>query len=298
MLSMAAGARTDNVRGALFLCAAALVFTVEAVLLRTLGQHASTTQIVLFRCLGQLALVAGWMMASRGAVLKTRRPGLQLLRGLASLAAWWFYYASFRMLDLALATTLTFATSLFVVALAAPILKEKVGGMRAVATLVGFLGVAIAAGMGRVAIEPGVHFGIAGAVSGAAIVFLNRALTKTEQTSTIMAFIGLVGTISTIPVAVLHWTPLTPFEFAVGFAIGGLGAAGMWLTIEAYRVGEVSALAPIPYIRIVFAIIAGWLAFAEWPTAYTLVGAALVVASALVATRAEIRRRGLAAPHR
>jgi drug/metabolite transporter (DMT)-like permease len=297
-VSVTVGARTDNLRGALFLCAAAFVFTVEAVLLRTLGHNASTTQIVLFRCLAQIALVSGWVIASRGAILRTRRPGLQVLRALASLAAWWLYYLSFRLLDLALATTLTFATSLFVVALAAPILKEKVDGTRAVATLVGFVGVAIAAGLGRVSIEPGVIFGIGGAISGAAIVFLNRALTKSERTSTIMTYIGVVGAVATVPVAVLHWTPLTSFELMVGFAIGGLGAVGMWLTIEAYRVGEVSALAPVPYIRMIFAIVAGWVAFAEWPAGYTLAGAGLVVASALVATRAEVRRRGLAAPHR
>jgi hypothetical protein len=52
------------------------------------------------------------------------------------------------------------------------------------------------------------------------------------------------------------WTPLAP---AVGATIGLdglLGAGGMWLTIEAYRIGEASALAPALYLRFVIAALA------------------------------------------
>jgi drug/metabolite transporter (DMT)-like permease len=55
--------------------------------------------------------------------------------------------------------------------------------------------------------------------------------------------------------------------------------------IEAYRVGEVSALAPVPYLRLVLALVIGLLVFGEIPTWTTLLGAAIIVAAALGASR-------------
>ena len=91
--------------------------------------------------------------------------------------------------------------------------------------------------------------------------------------------------------------PLSPGTLAMLVLAGSVGTAGMWLTIEAYRVGEVSALAPFPYLRMVFAVIAGFLIFSEVPSWNSLVGMTIIVAATIYVAREE-RRRGLAAPHR
>ncbi len=64
-----------------------------------------------------------------------------------------------------------------------------------------------------------------------------------------------------------------------------LGAIGMAIMIEAYRVGEVSALAPVPYLRLVFALVIGFLAFGEIPSWTTLAGAAIIIVAAVGASR-------------
>jgi drug/metabolite transporter (DMT)-like permease len=111
-----------NIRGAVLLAMAALVLTVETVLLRFVSAEVPVTFYTLARAVAQLALGAllvlslgeGW----RGA--RTRRPGMQLFRGFSSLVSWQLYYFSFRVLDFAVATTLNFTTGLFVALLAAP----------------------------------------------------------------------------------------------------------------------------------------------------------------------------------
>ncbi len=290
-------AMTGNLKGAFLLSAAALVFTLEVVLMRYAQVHASTGQIVFFRAAAQLAVAVLWVLATDVRHFRTGRPGLQVVRGLASLATWALYYLSFQLLNLALATTLTFTTSLFVVALAAPLLGERVDAFRVWATVIGFLGVVLATGVGAGLLQTGVLVGLASAAIAAVLVFLNRLLVRTEATVTIMFYIGVVTVLGTAPFAALQWQPL-PFEgFVLVAATGSLGAFGMWLTIEAYRAGEVSALAPFPYLRIVFAVVAGLALFAEVPDWRTLAGAAVIVGAALAVTRSE-RRRGLAAPHR
>lgn len=285
-----------NLKGALLLSLAAAVFTGEVILIRMVAGDAATPQIVFFRAVAQLMLGTLMVLASRG-TFGTRRPGLQIARGLTSLGVWLLYYISFIMLDLALATTLTFSTSLFVVLLAGPVLGERIGLSRWSATLVGFAGIIVATGVSTDSLNIGVGVGLASAALAAVLVLLNRVLVRTEQTPTIMFYIGVVTLLGSLPVAILNWQPLSSATLALLVLAGSVGTAGMWLTIEAYRVGEVSALAPFPYLRMVFAVMAGFLIFSEVPPWNSLVGMTIIVAATIYVAREE-RRRGLAAPHR
>ncbi|AVO39779.1 DMT family transporter [Pukyongiella litopenaei] len=288
----------DNLRGATLLAFAAVLFTLEATLVRITSPVANEAQIVFFRSVSQLALslVIICRMGDRGR-LATSRPVLHVFRGLTSLIMWWLYYSSFRMLDLALATTLTFATSLFVVAVAAPLLGERVGRVRWAATILGFSGIVIAVGPITDVSISGVGIGLIAAAGGAVIVVLNRLLGRTENTITIMIWIGVVTTIGSAPVALFLWEPLALRDAALVCLTGLLGALGMLLTIEAYRVGEASALAPVPYIRFVIAAAVGMFVFDETPGMALLSGAAIVVGASILAIRHEMRQ-GLTAPHR
>jgi drug/metabolite transporter (DMT)-like permease len=125
-----AAAAPDNLRGAVLLAMSAVVFTAEVTLMRLIADQVSQAQIVFFRALGQMVLSLLILQGAGWALLRTTRPSLHIIRGLLSLTMWWLYYLSFRLLDLGLATTLTFTTSLFVVALAAPLLGERVGPVR------------------------------------------------------------------------------------------------------------------------------------------------------------------------
>ena len=128
-------------------------------------------------------------------------------------------------------------------------------------------------------------------------MILNRILGRTEDTVTIMAWIGLVTTLGAAPLAWLFWEPLAARDAALVCLTGLLGAFGMLLTIEAYRIGEASALAPVPYLRFVVAALVGMALFGETPGMAQLLGAALVVVASILAVRHEMRQ-GLTAPHR
>jgi drug/metabolite transporter (DMT)-like permease len=250
------------------------------------------SQAVLFRSWAQFVMLGGWVLW-RGAwpCLKTDRPWLHVARGLASCFAWWLYYYTFRNLDFALATVMSFTTSLFVVALSRLILGEVVRPVSWIATLVGFGGIAIASGLGLSAVQPAVLVGVFGGFFSAMVVFLNRSLAKTEDPMTIMTFIGLVVAAVATPVGLLDWQPISLRDSGLLLIAGVLGAFGMLCTIKAYTSGEPAALAPIPYLRIVFAIGVGYVFFSEIPALNTLVGAAIVIVCALGAAEVERRRR-------
>lgn len=280
-----------NTGGAILIAISGLFITVESVLVRLVATEASNGQVVLFRAVMQLVLVLGFVIATRRWYdMQSNRPLLVGIRGAASLTSWWFYYASLAALELALASTLSFTTQLFVVAFAGLILGETVTGRRRAATLVGFVGIVMATGVGTVRYDPAVLLGIASAVIGAFTVFLNRGLTRTETTVSITLAIGLVGTLGAIPMAIADWRPMSWSTIALLTLAGVFGTIVNVLITEGYRRGEVSAMAPIPYLKIVWMILAGYLIFAEMPTIWTVAGAALVVGAGFALTWSEHRK--------
>jgi drug/metabolite transporter (DMT)-like permease len=192
---------------------------------------------------------------------------------------------SFLTLDLALATTLTFTTQLFVVGLAGPILGERVGLRRAGLALLGFLGVIVVTRVWDASFDPSVIYGLASALCGAGIVLISRALTRTETTDSILFYIGAVTSLGAGVALLANPQPIAFPDLGLVALAGALGVLGMAIMIEAFRIAEVSALAPAPYLRLVFAIIFGFALFGEMPTWSTLFGGGIIVLTALAASR-------------
>ena len=285
---MTVGTAIDNRYGAALLVAAAAVFTADVTLLRYLSPNVPFPQIIFFRALCQLVIVALWITLTRSALFHSKGRGMLILRGLTSLVCWWLYYASFQNLDIALASTLTFTTSLFSVVMAPFVLGETIGRKRGWTAAFGFAGVVLASGLTGFGVEIGVLFGLGSAFAATILIFQNRVLARTEHTATIMFWIALVASIGTLPGAVAGWTDLALGDLAILIGAGTLATLGMLFTVEAYRYGEVSALATFPYTRILFALIVGYVLFAEVPSPRELAGAAIIVICGLTAN--EYRR--------
>jgi len=273
----------NNRYGAVLLLAAAGVFTADVSVLRFLSSEVPFVQIIFFRSLCQLAIVALWIGMTRPALFGSHRWPMLVVRGLTSLVCWWLYYASFQTLDLALATTLTFTTSLFVVSIAPFVLGEKIGPLRGLTTVLGFVGVVLASGATGFRVETGVWFGLGSAFAAAVLIFQNRLLARTEHTATIMFWIGLVATLGTLPGALAGWTALSLTDSLLLVTAGSLATLGMLLTVEAYRFGEVSALATFPYARLVFALAAGYVIFGEVASTRELMGSAVIIVCGVLA---------------
>lgn len=257
--------------------------TLEAVFLRYLANTASQAQVLLFRSGMQLVLVAiigPLMLGSVGALLRTSRIRAHMLRGGLAAVSWWCYFMSFKTLPLALATTLTFSSQLFVLLLVWPLLRERVTRPQLLSTLVGFVGVLIAAGLFTpTTIDWRVAYGLASAFMGAVMILITRSLSFTDKTETILFYMALAVFLSAIPQCFLDWQPLEFRSTALLLTMALAGTLGAWLMVEAYRHAEASSLAPYTYVRLVFAAALGAWLFADTIAPSTVAGALLIVAS-------------------
>ena len=283
---------SGNLRGGMLMAAAAILFATEALAIRWMTARGIPVEVqVLFRSIGQLLWVAPLIASSGLAVFGTARPGLHILRGGSSLLTWGFYYASFGPLDLATATVLSFTNVMFTTLLAGPVLGEKVDRWRWAGTIAGFIGVAVMLRPGTTVSMLGIVLALASAATWCGITLSSRVLAQTERNSTIMAWVGLVTTTGVAPFAIMAWVPLGWFDlvFLAGFAVFTPGI--IWLLTSAYRHGEASAIAPFQYLRLIVVAAFGWAIFGEVPDGWTWLGAAVILAGAVVVTVAEVRRR-------
>ncbi|WP_293679478.1 DMT family transporter, partial [uncultured Phenylobacterium sp.] len=227
------------------------------------------------------------ILRHRGAAFATNRPGIMLFRSLTGTAGMILSFYAFQEMPLADANALSFTRTLWLVPLAALVLREKVGPMRIAAAMVGFVGV-------LVMIRPGAggEFAVglpALAMLASAFLFAFtvtgiKVLTRDHAPMVILVWSAVLGVVLAIPGAVITWRVPNLQDFLLLCAMGAIATANQACYIKGMQLGDAAAMAPIDYTRLVFAATAGFLLFAEVPTVWTWLGAGIVVASTLVIT--------------
>jgi drug/metabolite transporter (DMT)-like permease len=283
---------SGTLRGAALMTVAAAIFALEAVVLRWLSARGVPVGVQLAaRTTGQLLWVLPIVLAMGPRVFRTRRLPMHLGRAASSLICWGLYYLSLTMLDLATATALSFTNVMITAVLAGPLLGERVGAWRWAAAVIGFAGIVVMLRPGGGADPLGAVVALASAAAWCGITMTSRSLTRTDTTATIMAWVGLLTFCGALPLAFLAWQPIALSDLAVLAAIAMVTPSLIWLTTEALRHGEASAIAPLQYLRLPVLAAAGWLVWGEVPDGWAWAGTAAILSGALLVTVVEARRR-------
>jgi drug/metabolite transporter (DMT)-like permease len=243
-----------------------------------------------------LIMVPAMVPGSPLYALHTRRPGLQVMRGVTLVASSAFFISGLRFLPIAEASATGFVAPLFVTALSIVFLGESVGLRRWLATAVGLIGVLIILRPGSSAFHPAAFFPIVSALAWAGTLIMTRMLSGREHATTTMTYSSIVGVciLSTL----VPWVWVAPSWHDVAFAvfIGAASTAGQWIVVLAFRYADASVLAPFSYTQLLWVSILGFFIFGEVPDIWTVTGAVFIVASGLyTAHRERVRRSQLLA---
>jgi drug/metabolite transporter (DMT)-like permease len=253
-------------------------------------------QIAWMRYLGFL-LVLLPVVVARGPsrVVRSSRPGLQLLRALGLLGSTLFFFSALAYLAVPELTAIFFIAPLLVTALSAPILGESVGIARWAAALVGFLGVVIVIRPGSAAFQVAAVLPIMGALCWASALMFTRRLGGIDPPLTTLTCSALVGFVLLSALVWIAWVPLSWPQLMMGALIGIASTTGHYLVILAYRHGDASVLSPYAYSQLIWATAFSWSVFGSIPELWTYAGAAVIIASGLfTAYRERLQRRGAA----
>jgi drug/metabolite transporter (DMT)-like permease len=278
------------------------LFSLQDIILKHFSDKYSVLQLVFLRGLIAMALMLAFLkLAAISVPLWSSKPKLILVRGLLGFTSYIAYYLAIAAMPLAEVVAITFTMPLFVTAMSAVILGEKVGLRRWGAVIFGFIGV-------MVILSPSGEFnGLAVALAFTASftyashTIITRFLSSHDDPLTIAFNALLIFTVAsavlstlilneTITVSSDHpslaffgrdWAMPGAVDMALIVAIGVIAAIGFYCLSKAYCMAEASALAPFEFTYIIWAVVFGYLFWNEIPSATTIAGILILISSSL-----------------
>ena len=281
---------SPNLRGALWMLASAVTFTGMTTLIKFLGADYPAALQTFYRQAAGLVVLLPVILRHRSAAFATTRPGILIFRASAGTIGMILSFYAFQKMPLADANALSFTRTLWLVPLAALVVRETVGPLRIAAAVVGFVGV-------LVMLRPGVggSFAVglpALAMLASALLFAftvtgMKVLTRDHAPMVLLVWSAVLGLVFSIPGALVTWRVPEPKDFLLLCLMGVIATVNQACYIKGMQLGDAAAMAPIDYTRLVFTAAAGFLLFHEVPGPWTLAGAGIVVAATLFITLRE-----------
>jgi drug/metabolite transporter (DMT)-like permease len=225
------------------------------------------------------------------ALARTRRPWLQLARAASLVCSLSALFVSLRYLPLAVATSVSFTAPLIITALSGPLLGERVGLQRWMAVLAGLAGAIIVIRPGSDVFHWASLLTLVGAFFFSLFNIATRMLGGIDKPMTTVLYTFVVSTALLSLVMPLVWVMPTAMQWSL-FAVSGLlGFAAHFSIARSLTLADASAVAPLHYVRLLWAIGIGLVVFDHVPDAWTLAGGALIVASGIYVTGIGARMR-------
>lgn len=266
-----------------YMCLGVLCLALGDAIAKWLGESYAPIQIIFFRTLVALPLVALIAHFNGGLrTLATRRPGVHLLRGLITTATMLCFIFGLTLLPLAEATAIAFAAPLFVTLLSVPLLGERVAPLPLLAALVGFCGVLIVVRPGGAGFQPGALVVVGAAVFYALLMITARRYGSRERLWAMVFYVTLVPLVVTAALLPLVWRPPQSIHWLGFLAAGGLGVGAMTCITLAFRHAPAALAAPFDYTAMVWAVLLGWWLWDEVPDLWVYVGTLVIIGSGLL----------------
>ncbi|MGY3439067.1 MULTISPECIES: DMT family transporter [unclassified Marinovum] len=251
-------------------------------------------QVVFARYIGHFIVALVLYLPQEGvSALVSNSPGKQFLRSFFLLGSTALNFTALQYLPITMTTTIMFAGPVVTTLLAIPILGEQVGLRRILAVCVGFFGVIVVMQPWGTEFHPAMLLTL-GALTMASLYFvMTRMLAGIEGNATQQLWSSGIAATAILPFALNVWQwPTDLTTWLVFGLIGVFGAVGHISATIAHRWADASVLAPVIYIQIFLAAIAGVLIFDTWPTIWTLGGGSIIIASGLYIWQRERTVRG------
>jgi drug/metabolite transporter (DMT)-like permease len=273
---------TNTLKAIFLIMAAMAAFTALDTCAKLVTQSLEAWVAVFFRYVLASLLSFPILFARHGgAGLQTRHPWLQATRGFLLMGSTICNFTAMKHLQLAQTAAIFFTIPLFVSVLSVPLLCEQVGIRRWLAVLAGFCGVLAIMRPGLGGFHWAMLFSLAASLQGALYNIATRKVGGQDSVETSLFYVCLLGALGAALPAAFHWQWPQGAQWLLLVGMGLAGTIGHFMLIEAHRLATAARIAPFIYTQILWMSLAGYLVFEDVPDIWTLLGAAIVVASGL-----------------
>jgi drug/metabolite transporter (DMT)-like permease len=245
---------------------------------RQLSAEIGPAQVVAFRnivCLAILAVlltIQGWRLA------RTAKPWRHVLRNVIHFASQFGWFYAIAHIAIAEVFAIEFTTPIWTALLAVLFLGERLNPARIGAVVLGFAGVLVILRPGAAVIDTA-SLAALGAAFGYALTYaFTKNLVLTDRPITILLWMNAVQLPLGLAVTGADWVwpsaPLWPWVMVIGI----VGLTSHYCLSRALAYGDATVVVPIDFARLPLAAVVAWLMYGETVTIYVFAGAAIIFA--------------------
>ncbi|MFO1068295.1 MAG: DMT family transporter [Geminicoccaceae bacterium] len=283
--------RSNRLKGVALIVAGVSLFAGLDAAGKALAEQLSVVQVVWSRYAFAVPVVllttppAMWRR-----LFSVQRPLVQAVRGLLPVIASFSIVAGLGLLPLAEITALTFASPFLVVALSAPLLRERTSIHDWIGVVLGFIGILVIVRPGLNALAWAAIFPLGCAFAFALFQLATRFVGRSDSPTATFAWTIAVGLAVTTPLLLVEWRPVTPWLLFLMAVSGLCFGFAQYLLIRAFAIAPVALLTPFSYSQIVPAVIFGYIFWGSVPDLWTILGGGIVIAAGLYVLRWRVGR--------
>lgn len=270
----------DNfLRGGALMLAATLMFSLSDTMAKYITQSVPAVQLATIRYVVFVVMAASPLLRSRRVSMRSRRPVLQVLRGVGVVGSALCFILSLAHLPIAEATAINFITPLLITALAMPVLGEAVRLQGWIAVLVGFGGMLVVVRPGAHGLHPAALLVLLSSLCWSVAMLVTRKLAGIDRSGVTLLWTAVTGLVLLMAVLPFFLAPMTWRLAGLSVILGVIASLGQWLAVLAYRHARATVLAPLGYAQLIWSSVLGLLVFGSVPDRWVVVGAVIIALS-------------------
>ena len=282
---------TQNTRGILLMIAAIFLFSTMDVLAKTIAHRTDTVMAIWARYAGQTVVVILLVLPRLKTVMRTKYPGLQLLRSVFLLIGTTCFFFGFVLIGLGNAAAIFNVSPVLITLVAALVLGEKFGPRRLFGVIASLIGALIIIRPGSAVFSPAAFLPLVAACAYTGYAITTRFVGRDEDAWTSLLYTAAFGGVILSLVVPFFWVTPDRDIVLMMLVIGALGSVGHLCLIRAFINAEASLLAPFTYVGLIFATLWGVIVFGESPDATTGLGALVIVTAGIYVWHRETRAK-------
>lgn len=283
-----------TITAALWMTGAIASFSAMAIAGRELSTELDTFEIMMYRSfigMGIVAVLSG--LTGTWRQVTSRHLGTHLIRNAAHFTGQNLWFFAVTVIPLAQVFALEFTSPLWVILLAPVILGEKLTAIRALAAVMGFIGILIVARPDAASLNAGVLAAASSAIFFALTTMFTKRLTRTETVTCILFYLTVIQAVFGILCAGYDGDIAAPSHVALPFLVlvGCAGLLAHYCITKALTIAPATVVVPIDFVRLPAIAIIGMLLYDEPLDVWVFVGAAIIFAGNYMNIWRETRAR-------
>jgi drug/metabolite transporter (DMT)-like permease len=274
----------SKTQGYIFVLLAITIFSLQDGISKHLGSAYPPVFVTMIRywAFGLFTvLLASRMRGGIRATARTKRPVLQVIRGILLASQVVAVVSCFAVIGLAHSQAIFSATPLLIALLSMQLLGERVGWRRWTAIGAGLVGVLLILKPDGGFFDARLLLAILSCFLFAFYVIATRLVSRDDSSMTSFFYTGVVGGIAMTLIGPFYWTSMSPGDWIWMALVCVTSISSHYFLIRAYDMLDAAAVQPLTYLQLVYASIIGVSIYGETLSLNTIIGSVIVVASGI-----------------